>query len=148
MTPYNPLSYITGYAMENRDESDSQESVKVRALADLSKKIKVQVQSELIMQEEENQGEFRSAISSLTKSSVDTTINGADYLIHQDRKNSYALAYISIFKLQEQYSREAALLWTEILSVRHEADNLVEENRSQDALRLLYAHISSFYGAL
>ena len=143
-TPYNPAEYITGFASVARSEADSEESAKDRALADLSKKIKVHIQSELVMREEDHDGQFRSAITSLTKSSVDSSVRGADFLIESDHRNIYALAYISRDKLQKQYIREASDLCMDIQSNLKEADSLLGKNRSQDALRLVYENSMLF----
>jgi len=144
VSPYAGSLHLSGFAMVKRNEPDSRAAAMDKALADLSKKIKIRVQSELVEREMESGGRYESSISSVTRSTVNTTVTGADFLFHEDRRNLYCLAYISIDSLKELYSEEASGCWQRIRNALAEAEKFAGNGKTDDALEVLYDSITAF----
>jgi hypothetical protein len=143
-TPYPRITHLTGYAMVNKDEDSSREILIEKSLADLSKKIKIKIQSDLVINEMESKGEYESSLSSVTRSSINTTVSSADFIFHEDRNSLHCLAYISIDSLLNFYSDEASLFWTTIQNALSEAAEFTKQGKSDKALEILYASNTAF----
>ena len=143
-TPYSRDTYLTGYASVSRDEPNSREQARDLALADLSGKIRTRVQSELLQTASESGGDYRSSVSQITRNSVNITISGADYLYNEDRKDTYALAYIPLQTLADTFTGEASSAWADILDARQNAIALSSSGNTGRALENLYRAASLF----
>jgi len=137
-TPYPRDTYLTGYASVSRDEPSSREQARDLALADLSGKIRTRVQSELLQIASESDGNFSSSISQLTRNTVSITITGADFLYHENRRDSHALAYVALQNLARNFTDEAAASWADILEARQNAEALSASGNNGRALAVLY----------
>ncbi len=95
-TPYPREEFLTGFAAVDKSETDSRNQARDKALAELSGKIRIRVQSELVRIESETEGHYQSSVSMVTRSSINTTVEGADFTYHEDRRQSYVLAHIPL----------------------------------------------------
>jgi len=143
--PYRGDGYLTGFGVASQGEKNSQSAAKDQAMADLGKKIKVEVHSELVSQQSEVDGEFRSALSSITRSTMNLSISGVEFHVYEDRDNSYVLAYIARSVLLKQFRDNSQKLWSRILSNHKEAKMLIDNTRSGQALEKLYRASLSFF---
>ncbi|RKX84135.1 MAG: hypothetical protein DRP70_13710 [Spirochaetes bacterium] len=143
-TPYPRDKYLTGYASVSKDEPSSREQARDFALAVLSGKIRTRVQSELVQIASESEGNFSSSVSQITRNSVNVTISGADFILHEDRRSSYALAYIPLETLAKNFTDEASDYWGDIRESRQKAGNLLDSGKSGQSLEILYNAASKF----
>ena len=145
-TPYPRDTYLTGYASVSRDEPSSRAQARDLALADLSGKIRTRVQSELLQIASESDGDYNSSVSQITRNSVDITITGADFSYHENRRDSYALAYVPLQTLARNFTGEASAFWEEILEARENAETLSTSGNTGRALAVLYRAAALFPG--
>lgn len=143
-TPYPNTAYITGYSMVSKSEAEMREMAMNKALADLSKKIKIQIHSELVMEESQRGDNFTSSVSSVTRSSVNATVSDAKFEFHEDRKNIYCLAYANIESLKQQYAEEASEFWSSASVAYKEAKRYSEKGNGDKALEELYEDLTDF----
>ncbi len=144
-TPYPSGTYLTGFAMVNKNEPHSQEIAKEVALADLAGKIRTTVQSELIhIAKESTSGGDSSSVSLITRNSVNISIGRSDYLLYDDLKNSYALAYVLKSDLEDTYANEAASYWRIITDALSSHESLVGAKKTDLALKQLYNALNAF----
>ena len=143
-TPYSRDTHLTGFAMVSKDESGYREAARDGALADLSGKIRTQVQSELVAIASETDGESSSSVSQITKNSVNVTVAGAEFDYHEDRRSIYALAHVPVDTLLAGYSGEAAGYWEDIGEALRSARDQAASGRRDRALETLYGVAAAF----
>jgi len=137
-TPYPSSHYITGFSMIDRDESQSDVLAKEKAIADLSGKIQTMVFSEITLKEFDDGSNYNSSASIITKNTVNISVSGVEYLIHQDQNNSYALAFVSREDLSRDYSDKGLMILTEIISTKIMAKDFIDKKDSNSAFKELY----------
>ena len=145
-TPYSAQTYLTGFAQVSRNEDQSLELAKDRALADLAKKIRVRVQSELVQEQADVGGRYKSSVASVTRTTVDASLTGVEIVTHRDGSNIYALSYVPRKSLLDRYARDAADIWRSVTGLIVEADDLLTQNRVDEALRSLLDGAGLFSG--
>jgi hypothetical protein len=100
-----------------KTESEYRNLIKGASLSDLTKKISVRVRSNSLISTNDNSNSTSVDYSSVIQSSSDITVSGVDYLFYEDRQNIYALGFVNIKDLKENYRNEALLKWNNILEV-------------------------------
>ncbi len=143
-TPYSRETHLTGFAAVSKDEANARETARDRAAADLSGKIRIKVQSELVAIESETDGKSSSSVSQVTKNSVNVSVSGIEYDFHEDRRNLYALAHIPTETLLKNYTGEAAGYWEEIREALRKARGFSSSGRGDKALETLYGIKAAF----
>jgi Domain of unknown function (DUF4384) len=143
-TPYPTVTYISGFSMVSKSEPGKREMAMDKALADLSKKIKIQIQSELVMEESQRGDDFSSSVSSVTRSSVNTTVSDAKFEFFEDRKYIYCLAFAHRESLKQLYSEEASEFWSSASVAYKEALRYSEKGNGDKALEKLYDDLTDF----
>ncbi len=143
-TQYPSQTHLTGFAQLSRSERNSAAAVKDKALADLAQKIRVRIESDLVLEEFDDGRQYNASVTSLTRSTTDLTLSGALFQTYEDQSNHYALAAIARESLLGQYSAAAAETHANIVSLMEDADNLTADNRSDDALLELFAASTLF----
>lgn len=138
VNPYTGSSYLTGFAMTSKEDSGYREAAIDKSLSDLSKKIKILIQSEQILEEVQSGGHYDSAVSSVTRSTVNAKVSGADFIFYDDRNNLYCLSYVSVASLKNSYTDEASKAWSLITKAYENARELSERGKSGESLGLLY----------
>lgn len=143
-TSYSSNTFLSGFSMVSKSELEKREIAMDKALADLSKKIKIQIQSELVMEETQSGDDYNSSVSSFTRSSVNTTVSDAKFEFFEDRSNIYCLAYANIESLKTLYSEEASEYWNSVSLAYKEALRYSEKGNDDKALEKLYDELTDF----
>ncbi|MDC7233585.1 MAG: hypothetical protein PQJ58_10155 [Spirochaetales bacterium] len=144
VSPYGDKEYLTGFSMVARDERDARDAAIDKSLTDLSKKIKIRIESEQVLAEVQADDRYSSAVSSVTRSTVNATVSDADYLFYEDRNNLYCLSYVTVRGLQQTYTDEASAYWNNLYRAYRDARSLVEDGQSDRALDALYGNLKAF----
>ncbi|MBF9015454.1 MULTISPECIES: hypothetical protein [unclassified Oceanispirochaeta] len=144
VNPFSDASHLTGFAMISKDDSEFRNTVIDKSLTDLSKKIKIMIQSEQILEEIQSGDNYDSAVSSITRSTVNTTVSDADYIFYEDRKNLFCLSYVVVESLKQSYADEATGIWYSISQAYGDARELSDNGKSDEALAELYDNLKFF----
>ena len=137
-SPYPSSRYLTGFSMIDRDEYQSDLMAKEKAIADLSGKIQTMVFSEIVLKEADDGTTYNSSASVITKNTVNISVSGVEYLIYQDRSNSYALAYVDRKDLSDYNSVNGLNIIFQISDSFSLAKKLIDTKETTRALAKLY----------
>jgi hypothetical protein len=138
VSPYSTDNFLTGFAMINKFHSDALIRVKEIALADLTGRIETKVNSVITLSEQDGPEGYSSNASILTRNSVNVTVSGVDYLVHEDNTNTYALAYVSAEDLSASYIQKADEAFNRASALFEKAGDLISADRKVQAMELLY----------
>lgn len=137
-TPFDNDSHLTGFAMIDNGERDAIVRSRELALADMTGKIETKVYSHITMEDREGPEGVSSSASIITRCTVDITVSGAEYIYFEDRKFTYALAYISLDRLSETYRAKAGSHYETMLQEVVNAKRFLDGNQAGQALQSLY----------
>lgn len=135
-TPYSSQTHLTGFGMQTIEgnREDALEEAKTRAAADLIRKVRVTVQSEISFERRETESSFSSDFSSVNHTSSNLEMEGIEFEVVNDKKAFYALAYADRRRSSEQYRSAASETLARIKALRNKAAHFEAQNDKEAAL--------------
>ena len=107
-SPYRPPRYVSGFGVAyegdfqgRRDEAV--EAARRQAMARLAEAVRVRVRSQLVARTTDTGTESRSRLTNVVNTSADVRLEGVAFEYDAQREAHYALAYVSVARLQSGY---------------------------------------------
>lgn len=135
-TPYSSETHLTGFGMRTieGDREDALEDAKTQAAADLIRKVRVSVQSEISSEMRETEQSFSSNFSSVSQTTSNLEVEGIEFEVVNDEEAFYALAYVDRRRATERYRSAASETLARIESLRDRAADFEDQNDDEAAL--------------
>ncbi|MDA3850203.1 MAG: DUF4384 domain-containing protein [Spirochaetaceae bacterium] len=127
--------YLSGFGMSPLGDSpsDAVDAAKTQALNDLVRQVRVQISSELVDRAQGNENYSRSFFSSVTKSSADLELPGADFKIENNGVSVFVLAYLNRNRLVEDLQGRAQEQLLRILELNKSAGERATQGLNSQA---------------